>query len=152
MTKANVTSALGYTPLTSNTDTHYTTGLKVGASSTATANAAASNESVYLNVLDNSTVRDSHKITGSGATTVTSDSSGNTVISSTDSNTTYSFNANNPTLSWGTTSTIGTAGGTTYKITMPANPNTDTKVTNTLATTTKAYITGTTSANTNTGT
>lgn len=41
-----------------------------------------------------------------------------------DNNTTYTFSANNPTLAWGTTSTIGTAGGTTYKITMPANPNT----------------------------
>lgn len=37
-------------------------------------------------------------------------------------------------------------------ITMPTNPNSDTKVTNTLATTTKAYITGTTSSSTNTGT
>ena len=70
-----------------NTDTHYTTGLKVGASNTATANAAASNGSVYLNVLDNSTVRDSHKITGSGATSVTSDANGVITISST--NTTY---------------------------------------------------------------
>lgn len=40
----------------------------------------------------------------------------------------------------------------TRTITMPANPNSDTKVTNTLAATTKAYITGTTSASTNTGT
>lgn len=43
--------------------------------------------------------------------------------------TTYSFSANNPTLSWGSTATIGSAGGTTYEVTMPANPNTDTKVT-----------------------
>ena len=70
-----------------NTDTHWTTGLKVGASNTATANAAASNGNVYLNVLDNSTVRDSHKITGSGATSVTSDANGVITISST--NTTY---------------------------------------------------------------
>lgn len=70
-----------------NTDTHYTTGLKVGASNTATANAAASNGSVYLNALDNTTVRDSHKITGSGATSVTSDANGVITISST--NTTY---------------------------------------------------------------
>lgn len=68
-----------------NTDTHYTTGLKVGASATATANAAASNGNVYLNVLDNTTVRDSHKIVGSGATTVTSDSNGNITINSTNS-------------------------------------------------------------------
>ena len=47
----------------------------------------------------------------------------------TDTNTTYSFSANNPTLAWGTTSTIGTAGGATYKVTMPANPNTDTHYT-----------------------
>ena len=67
-----------------NTDTHYTTGLKVGASSTATANAAATNGNVYLNALDNTTVRDSHKITGSGATTVTSDANGVITISSTD--------------------------------------------------------------------
>ena len=37
-------------------------------------------------------------------------------------------------------------------ITMPSNPNSDTKVTNTLNTTTKAYVTGTTSSSTNTGT
>lgn len=76
-----------------NTDTHWTTGLKVGASNTATANAAASNGNVYLNVLDNSTVRDSHKIVGSGATSVTSDANGVITISSTDNNTTYSAGA-----------------------------------------------------------
>lgn len=72
---------------TQDTDTHYTTGLKVGASSSATANAAASNGAVYLNVLDNTTVRDSHLIKGSGATTVTSDANGVITISSTDNNT-----------------------------------------------------------------
>ena len=76
-----------------NTDTHWITGLKVGASNTATANAAASNGSVYLNVLDNSTIRDSHKIVGSGATSVTSDANGVITISSTDNNTTYSAGA-----------------------------------------------------------
>lgn len=81
-----------------NPDTHYTTGLKVGASATATTNAAASNGNVYLNVLDNTTVRDSHKIVGGGATTVTSDANGVITISSTDSNTTYST---------GTTTTSG---------------------------------------------
>ena len=48
-----------------------------------------------------------------------------------DENTTYTFSASNPTLAWGTTSTIGTAGGTTYKVTMPANPNTNTWKANT---------------------
>ena len=44
--------------------------------------------------------------------------------------------------------------GTNFELVgdLDTNTNTDTKVTNTLATTTKAYITGTTSATTNTGT
>ena len=41
--------------------------------------------------------------------------------------------ANNPSLSWGAESTIGTIAGTTFKVTMPANPDTDAKVTQTLA-------------------
>lgn len=70
-----------------NTDTHYTTGLKVGATATAATNGAATNGNVFLNVLDDNTVRDSHKIVGTGATTVVSDASGNITINST--NTTY---------------------------------------------------------------
>jgi hypothetical protein len=84
VTKSDIT-ALGIP--SSNTDTHYTTGLKVGASATATANAAATNGNVFLNVMDNTTIRDSHKVVGSGATSVTSDANGNITISS--SNTTY---------------------------------------------------------------
>lgn len=59
--------------------------------------------------------------------------------------TTYTFSANNPTLAWGTTSTIGAAGGTTYKVTMPANPNTDIKVKQTQSTTSnyRALLMGT---------
>ena len=65
------------------------------------------------------------------------------------------------TLTFGGTFTIPTVtydaqghitGKGTTTMTMPSNPNTDTKVTNTLATTTKAYVTGTTSSSTNTGT
>lgn len=77
-TSGNITIAA------TDTDTHYTTGLKVGATSTATTNAAATNGNVYLNVLDNTTVRDSHKIVGAGATTVTSDTNGVITINSTD--------------------------------------------------------------------
>ena len=171
---------------TQDTDTHYTAKNIVGASATATANATSSNGSTYINLIENGAVRSTHKITGSGATTVTSDANGNIVISSTDTNTntTYTagtgmalsgttFNHKNSvtagtaqgdaskTLSWGGTFTIPTvtydaqghitAKGTTT-MTMPSNPNSDTKVTNTLNTTTKAYITGTTSSSTNTGT
>lgn len=64
-----------------NTDTHYTTHLYVGASGTA-ANAATSNGSTYIKLYDNTTNRASFKITGTGGTTVSSDSSGNITINS----------------------------------------------------------------------
>ncbi len=70
------------------TDTHFTTGLVTSNSATGTSNAAATDGNVYLNLKDNSTIRNSHKIIGSGATTVTSDASGTITIAST--NTTYS--------------------------------------------------------------
>lgn len=40
-----------------------------------------------------------------------------------------SVTVSNPTLSWGTESTIGTVDNKSFKVTMPSNPNTDTKVT-----------------------
>lgn len=89
LTKANVTAALGYTPPTSDTNTHHTAKLVAAASTSATGNASSSG-SVYLNVIENGAVRSSHKITGGGATSVSCDASGNITISST--NTTYSFN------------------------------------------------------------
>ena len=54
----------------------------VGASGTATVNAAATNGNVYLNHLEDATVTSTHKIIGAGLTTVTSDASGNITISS----------------------------------------------------------------------
>lgn len=60
----------------------------VGATASATENAAATNSNVYLNHLENTTITSTHKITGAGATTVTSDSNGNITVTSTD--TTYS--------------------------------------------------------------
>lgn len=89
LTKANVTAALGYTPPTSDTNTHHTAKLVAAASTSATGNASSSG-SVYLNVIENGAVRSSHKIAGSGATSVSCDANGNITISST--NTTYSFN------------------------------------------------------------
>lgn len=50
-------------------------------------------------------------------------SNGSSVYWANDNNTTYNFSASNPTLNWGTTSTIGTAGSATYKVTMPAAPS-----------------------------
>ena len=44
-----------------------------------------------------------------------------------------------PTLSWGATSTIGSVAGTNLQVKMPANPNTDTKVTQTVTSSNAAY-------------
>lgn len=62
------------------TDTHYTAKNVVASASTNTSNTVATNGNVHLNLIENSTVRSKHKIVGSGATTVTSDSSGNITI------------------------------------------------------------------------
>lgn len=72
-----------------NTDTHYVSGTVVGSSASAISNttSALTNGNVYMNHIENGSVKNSHKISGSGATTVTSDTSGNIVVSST--NTTY---------------------------------------------------------------
>ena len=77
-------------PANPDTDTHYTANLVTGSESTDTTNKAANNGSVYMNLVEAGTVRNSHKIVGSGATTVTTDSNGIITISSTDTNTTYS--------------------------------------------------------------
>ena len=50
---------------------------------------ALTNGNVYLNSVENGNVTSSHKISGSGATTVTTDTSGNIIISSTDNDTVY---------------------------------------------------------------
>ena len=84
LTKANVTTALGYTPPTADTNTHYTTGLIVGNSSSSTGNTAVTTNGVFLNLKDDNHIRNSHKIVGGGATTVTSDSDGTITIHSTD--------------------------------------------------------------------
>lgn len=84
LTKTNVTNALGYTPPTADTNTHYTTGLIVGNSSSSTGNTAVTTNGVFLNLKDDNHIRNSHKIVGGGATTVTSDSGGTITIHSTD--------------------------------------------------------------------
>ena len=69
-------------PANPNTNTHYTSKNIIGGSATATANAAATNGNVHLNHLEESTVKSTHKIIGTGGTSVTSDSSGNITINS----------------------------------------------------------------------
>lgn len=80
LTKANVTTALGYTPPTADTNTHYTTGLIVGNSSSSTENTDVTTNGVFLNLKDDNHIRNSHKIVGGGGTTVTSDSGGTITI------------------------------------------------------------------------
>ena len=75
---------------TPDTNTHYESKNIVGLTASSTTNtttAIASNGYVYLNHIENSALKSSHKISGSGATTVTADASGNIIISSTDTNT-----------------------------------------------------------------
>ena len=74
-----------------NTDTHHQAKNITTNSATSTTQSitALTNGNVYLNLVENGTKRSSHKISGSGATTVTTDASGNIIISSTDNNTVY---------------------------------------------------------------
>lgn len=74
-------------PANPNTDTHYTAKNVVASSSTGTANVTSATSNPYLNLVENGTVRSTHRISGSGATSVKTDTSGNITISST--NTTY---------------------------------------------------------------
>lgn len=141
LTADNVTGALGYTPPTH--DTHYMTGLKVGATAYATSNAIASNGNVYLNVLDNYTVRDSHKIVGAGATTVTSDANGVITISSTDTNTVYTHPSTHPASMITGLAKVATSGSyvdlsnkPTIPTSLPANGGTATNANNIAITTT----------------
>ena len=85
-----VTSDANGKIIINSSNTHYNSNLIVANSATATTNAAATNGSVCMNLVENNAIRNAHKIIGSGATTVTSDANGNITISSTDTNTTYS--------------------------------------------------------------
>lgn len=89
----------------------WTTGLFIGASNTK-ANAAATNP--YIKLYDNDTKRAEFKITGSDATTVTSDANGNITIKSTDNNTSHNHSAGVGLTGSGS---AGTSGSTyTYKV------------------------------------
>ena len=86
LTSANITTALGYTPPKTDTNTHYTTHIVAGAKS-GIANAATTNGNTHINVTDDNTFRSGVTIKGTGATSVTSDASGNITVHSTDTDT-----------------------------------------------------------------
>ena len=107
-----------------NTDTHHQAKIIVADSATAISQttSALTNGNVFLNVVENGEVRSSHKITGSGTTTVTVDASGNIGIGSNDSKT-------------GTVTSIATTDGltggpVTTSGTLKANLKSYTKLTN----------------------
>ena len=141
-----------------NTDTHYTAKNVVSSSNTGTANVTAVTDNPYINLIENGAVRSTHRISGSGATTVKTDTSGNIIISSTDTNTTY-VAATTKALGLVKSQTTGTTSNRNYGVevntdgTMKVNvPWTDTKVTSTANNTTKAYLVGSTSSSTSTDT
>lgn len=169
----------GAIPSNPNTDTHWTSKNIVGDSKTATANSAVTTNGVFLNHLENTTVTSAHSITGAGSVKVTSDASGNITITGTDTDTNHNTtNEAGHYIPSGTngayTTTAGSAVSWSGKVitglildskkhvtgittgTIPSNPNTDTKVTDTVGAG-KSYIlghaaTGTTAtAITNTG-
>ena len=93
--QGHVTSTTSITltmPDNPNTDTHYTSKNIVG-TSTSQNDAATTNGNTYLLHYEESNVTSLHKIEGTGATTVSSSSTGNITINSTDTNTTYSHAA-----------------------------------------------------------
>ena len=129
-----VTVTKGTTFLTS----QWTANLITGASATAQSNAAnTTTNSIFLNLVENSTVRNSHNIVGSGGTTVACDANGKITITS-------------PSL--GTGATNAATGNHTHKYAGSSSAGgSASTIAATSATTTKAYLLGTTlTANGNT--
>ena len=115
-----------------NTDTHYEAKLVTAnaASSTTQVSQVLSNGDVYLNLVENNVVRSSHKISGSGTSSVTTDASGNILIGSSGGAVTS------------ITAGTGLSGGTiTNNGTISANLNSTTSL-GTLGTTSKLYAIG----------
>lgn len=155
------------------TDTHYTAKMVATSNSINTEITGTEVTNPYLNVIEDGAVRSSTRIVGEGATSVKTNANGEVVIKSTEvtvpkalknpysmkvrinASDFFSYDGSAQRIiefTGGTGITLvpdGDTGNITINSTVTA---TDTKVTNTLNTTTKAYLTGTISASTNTGT
>lgn len=155
------------------TDTHYTAKMVATSNSINTEITGTEVTNPYLNIIEDGAVRSSTRIVGEGATSVKTNANGEVVIKSTkvtvpkalknpysmkvrvNASDFFSYDGSaQRTIEFtgGTGITLvpdGDTGNITINSTVTA---TDTKVTNTLNTTTKAYLTGTISASTNTGT
>lgn len=134
--KTSLTTTLTTTYVTSaSTTALYSKG---GFAGNLTGNASTATNVAWSGVTGKPTYYDAKAIKGitrSGTTFTYTCMDGTTgTFTQQDSNTTYTFTNNGPTLAWGTTSTIGTVGGTALTVTMPANPNTNTAHTHTAGT------------------
>lgn len=95
-------------------DTHHQAKLIVGGSNTASANAArtATNNSIFLNLIEDSNVRSSHNIIGAGSVTVESDANGKITITGTKSGTVTSITPGDGLVNGDNTQTAITKSGT----------------------------------------
>ncbi len=155
------------------TDTHYTAKMVATSNSINTEITGTEVTNPYLNVIEDGAVRSSTRIVGEGATSVKTNANGEVVIKSTEITVpkalknpysmkvrvnasdffSYDGSAQRTIEFTGGTGITLVPDGDTGNITINSTVTaTDTKVTNTLNTTTKAYLTGTISASTNTGT
>lgn len=124
-----------------NTDTHYTTKL-FATDLNGTAHAATTNGNTYLRLFDDSTARQSIKITGSGATTVSSDANGVITINSPDTQnlgTITEIQANGTSIATNGIANIPAASTSSYGVTQLSNEINNTSTT--LAATTSAVKT-----------
>lgn len=155
------------------TDTHYTAKMVATSNSINTEITGTEVTNPYLNVIEDGAVRSSTRIVGEGATSVKTNANGEVVIKSTEVTVpkalknpysmkvrvnasdffSYDGSAQRTIEFTGGTGITLVPDGDTGNITINSTVTaTDTKVTNTLNTTTKAYLTGTINASTNTGT
>ena len=121
------------------TDTHYTAKNVVSSSNTGTSNVTAATSNPYINLIEDGAVRSTHRISGSGATAVTTDTSGNIIISSKDTKYTHpSYTARTSGLYNITVDATGHVSGATAvtksDITDLGIPGSDTNTTYTFAT------------------
>ena len=86
-TSASLTSLDKRVTNVENANNNHETYVRVGASSSATADATATNGNVWLNLVENGLVRSNTNIKGTGIATVTADTSGNIVVNVNNPNT-----------------------------------------------------------------
>lgn len=113
----HITGLVSATETVTDTDTHWTANLYVGATGTA-ANGATTNTNTYIKFYENSVARNAFNIKGTGATTVVSDANGHITIDSTNTNTTYTHKVSSQTGGAGIDLDAGGSGSGTDTVTI----------------------------------